>query len=65
MKETPGRARCKWKYDITMDLETGWTDAEWFNMAQDREKWWERLNTATKPRGCIKQYKFLDYLKKY
>ena len=31
MKETPGRARCKWKYDITMDLETGWTDVEWFN----------------------------------
>ena len=38
MKETPGRPKCKWKYDIKMNLETGWTGAEWFIMAQDTER---------------------------
>jgi hypothetical protein len=46
MKEIPGRPRCKWKYVIKIDLATGWTGAEWFNMAQDTERWLARLNTA-------------------
>jgi len=38
MNEIPGRPRCKWKYDIKMDLETGWTGGEWFNMALDTDR---------------------------
>jgi hypothetical protein len=36
-KRPLGIPRCRWKYGIRMDLrETGWDNAEWVQLAQDR-----------------------------
>jgi hypothetical protein len=34
-----------------MDIrELGWSDMDWINVAQDRDRWWALVNTAMKLR---------------
>ena len=34
------RPRCRWKDNIKVDLqEVGWGGMDWFDMAQDRDRW--------------------------
>jgi hypothetical protein len=39
-KRPLGRPRCRWVYNIKMNLlETGWGGVDWIGLAQDRDKW--------------------------
>jgi hypothetical protein len=39
-KRPLGRSKHRWEDNITMNLrETGWEDADWIHLAQDRD-WW-------------------------
>ena len=40
-KESSGRPRCRWKYDIYIYCEGG----EWINFAQDGDRWPAVVNT--------------------
>jgi hypothetical protein len=45
-KRPLGRPRRRWVDNIKMDLrEIGWDDADWIDMAQDRDQWWVLANT--------------------
>jgi hypothetical protein len=46
--KTPlGRPRCRWVYNIKMDLgEIRWDGVEWIDLAQDRDKWRALVNTV-------------------
>ena len=36
-----GRLRCRWVYNIRMDLqEVGCEYMDWIGLAQDRDRWW-------------------------
>jgi hypothetical protein len=40
-----GRPRRRWEDNIKMDLrEVGWEGADWFNLAQDRDRWRALVN---------------------
>jgi hypothetical protein len=40
-----GRSRYRWKDNIKIDLrEVGLENADWNNLAQDREQWWAFVN---------------------
>jgi hypothetical protein len=42
-----GRPRCRWVYNISMDLvEVGWGDVDWIGMAQDRDRWEALVNSV-------------------
>jgi hypothetical protein len=46
-KRPLGRPRRRWKDGIRMDLrETGSGSAEWFQLAQDRDRWRALVNTV-------------------
>jgi len=39
-KRPLGRTRRSWENNIKMDVrETGWSGVDWFNLAQERDKW--------------------------
>jgi hypothetical protein len=41
------RPRCKWVYNIKMDLiEMGWHGRGWIALTQDRDKWMVLVNTV-------------------
>jgi hypothetical protein len=45
-KRPLGRPRHKWEYNIKIDLrEVGWGLA-WIDLAQDRDRWWARVNAV-------------------
>jgi hypothetical protein len=47
-KRPIGRPRCRWVDNIRMDLgEIGWSDVDWFGLAQDRDKWRALVNVVT------------------
>jgi hypothetical protein len=38
-KRPLGRPRCRWVYNIKIDLrETGWDGMEWIDLGQDRDQ---------------------------
>jgi hypothetical protein len=42
-----GKPRHKWEYNIKLDLrEVGWGCIDWIDLAQDRDMWRARVNTA-------------------
>jgi hypothetical protein len=42
-----GRPRCRWLDNIRMDLvEVGWGDADWIDLAQDRDRWRALVNSV-------------------
>jgi hypothetical protein len=44
-KRPLGRPRCRWVYNIKMDLgEIGWDGMDWINLAQDRDQWRALVN---------------------
>jgi hypothetical protein len=46
-KRSLGRSRCRWEDGIRMDLkEIGWESVEWFQLAQDRNRWRAVVNTV-------------------
>jgi CRISPR/Cas system-associated protein Cas7 (RAMP superfamily) len=46
-KRRLGRPRCRWEYNIKMDLqEVGCRDKEWIKLAQDRERWRALVNAV-------------------
>jgi hypothetical protein len=46
-KRPLGRPRHIWKGGIRMDLmETGWGSVEWFQLAQDRDRWRALVNAV-------------------
>jgi hypothetical protein len=46
-KRPLGRHRRRWKDNMRMDLrETGWEGVEWIRLAQDRDQWWDFVNTV-------------------
>ena len=45
-KRPPGRPRCRWEDNITMDIKTtGLDGVDWNNLVEDRNKWWAVVNT--------------------
>jgi hypothetical protein len=39
-KRPLGRPKCRWLYNIKMDLlEIGWGGVDWIGLAQDRNRW--------------------------
>jgi hypothetical protein len=45
-KRPLGRPRCRWVYNIKMDLrEIGWDDMDWIELTQDRDQWRALVNT--------------------
>jgi hypothetical protein len=46
-KRALGRPRRRWEYNIKMDLrEIGWKGVDWIRLAQDRDQWWDHVNTV-------------------
>jgi hypothetical protein len=46
-KRPLGRPRCRSIDNIRMYLgEIGWDSVDWIDMAQDRDQWWDLLNTV-------------------
>jgi hypothetical protein len=46
-KRPLGRPRCRWKDNITMDLqEVGCGGVHWIDLAQDRDRWRALLNAV-------------------
>jgi hypothetical protein len=44
-KRPLGRQRCRWDYNIKLDLrETGWDGIYWIDLAQDRDQWRALVN---------------------
>jgi hypothetical protein len=42
-----GRHRRRWEDKIKMDIrEIGFGDVEWIHLAQDRDRWWDFVNTV-------------------
>jgi hypothetical protein len=42
-----GRPRCRWVYNIKMDLrEIGWDGMDWIELAQDWDQWRALVNTV-------------------
>jgi hypothetical protein len=42
-----GRPRRRWEGNIKMDLrETGFGDVDWIDLAQDRDRWRNLVNTV-------------------
>jgi ribosome biogenesis protein Nip4 len=40
-----GRPRSRWEENIKIDLqEMGCGDMDWIELAQDRDRWWVRVN---------------------
>jgi hypothetical protein len=40
-----GRPRCKWEYNIKMNLrEIGFGDVDWIRLARNRDTWWAIVN---------------------
>jgi hypothetical protein len=45
-KRPLGRRRCRWNYDIKMDLrEVEWEDVDWIDVAQAKVQWQALVNT--------------------
>jgi len=43
------RPRHMWEYNIKMNHQRlGWGDMEWFDLVQDRDRWWAPVNTMMK-----------------
>jgi hypothetical protein len=46
-KRPLGRPRCRWVYNIKMDLrEIGWNGMDWIDLAQDRDQWRALVNVV-------------------
>jgi hypothetical protein len=46
-KRPLGRPRHRWEDNIKMDLrEVGWGGMDWYNLAQDRDRWWALVNAV-------------------
>jgi hypothetical protein len=48
-KRPLGRPRCRWEDGIRMDLivrEIGWESIHWIQLAQDRDRWRDLVNTV-------------------
>jgi hypothetical protein len=42
------RPRCRWEDNIRTDLrKIGWEGVDWMHLAQDRDQWWDIVNTVT------------------
>ena len=59
-KRPLGRPRRIWEDNIKMDLqEVGREGMDWIDLAQDRERWWARVNEVMNPRVPYKAGNFL------
>ena len=46
-KKLFGRPRCRWEDNIMMDhQEVGCGGLDWIELAQDRDRWWARVNAV-------------------
>jgi hypothetical protein len=46
-KRPLGISRCRWKYNIKINLrEIGWSSMDWIHLAQDRNHWRALGNTV-------------------
>jgi len=46
-KRPLGRSTCRWEDNIKMDLqEVECGDADWMELAQDRDMWWALVNAV-------------------
>jgi hypothetical protein len=47
-KRPLGKPRCRWEYNIKMDLvrEIGWDGVDWIDLAQDSDQWRAPVNTV-------------------
>jgi hypothetical protein len=46
-KRPLGRPRCKWVYNIRMDVvDVEWGDVDWISLAQDRNRWKALVNSV-------------------
>jgi hypothetical protein len=48
-KRPLGRTKRSWMDNIKIGLtETGWDSMDWIDLAQDRDQWWDLVNTVMK-----------------
>ncbi|KAJ4428525.1 hypothetical protein ANN_24569 [Periplaneta americana] len=53
-KRPSGRPRCRWEYNIKMDLrQVGYDGRDWINIAQDRDRWRAYVRTAMNLRVVV------------
>jgi hypothetical protein len=46
-KRPLGRPRCRWEYNIIIDLtEIRWEGVDWIHLAEDRDQWLVLVNTV-------------------
>jgi hypothetical protein len=51
VKRPLGRPRRRWRGNIRRDLrEIVWKSEDWLRLAQDRDQWWDLMNTVMKLR---------------
>jgi hypothetical protein len=59
-KRPLGRPYSIWDDNIKMNLqEVGWGDMDWFDLAQDRDRWRARVNAELNSLGSRKCGEFL------
>jgi hypothetical protein len=59
-KTLPGRHWRSWECNIRVDLrEIGWEGVDWMHLAQDKELWWDLMNTVSKLRVPLQVRNFL------
>jgi len=59
-KRPLGRCRHRWEDNVKMDLqELGWGGMGWIDLAQDRDRWWARVNVVMNLRVPLNAENFL------
>jgi hypothetical protein len=57
--------RCRWEYNIKVNLQERVCDTDWICPVQDRDQWWALVNMVMNLLGSMKGREFLVQLGDY